>query len=391
VGRTLPPALLLALAACLAGCGRRPASAHLAHDAEALPPAAVAANVTVPDPQFYPVYRGTSACVVVERAHGAVLACSSVIAVVDGDAVRQAPEWLEGLPEYIDWDGGITSMMIVGSDPGTPELPAGLHAIVSAGNRHGPGAELRWDGRRWTTFASRPGDPWSVFPVSGPLDSTIVTTTDGATWRVDPVDGPRPRVVRQSADGVSTAFDLPRGGTPTALQAAGDRVWVTVDMDDIHLVLSSSPVQSPILEPSVSVPVPHEQLEGKMSGLDLMTVDVPFVSSAPPGPGTSACTRPPVVYLGTADTPALRQAVARVAPGLPLLHAAGRAPGHVVFEGDDPNVLVAPSSGTRDVLALAPPSFDEAERIAGALVEDEGAAQVRVLCAAPRVTRTETP
>lgn len=76
-----------------------------------------------------------------------------------GGSVVQDPGWLEGLPEFVNWD---TELLLDLRDPwatpGAPTLPAGMGLAMHAGNRHGPAGAFRWDGKRW----GPPGGPSDV-------------------------------------------------------------------------------------------------------------------------------------------------------------------------------------------------------------------------------------
>ena len=84
-------------------------------------------------------------------AEGGFLVGRSFMAVITGDEVRQDPAWLEGLPEFINWDSRVLAEVPqVPPPPTAGTIPNGTLLSVSAGNRHGPSAAFRRTDRGWT-------------------------------------------------------------------------------------------------------------------------------------------------------------------------------------------------------------------------------------------------
>lgn len=85
---------------------------------------------------------------------GALVTAQSLVVAIHEDAIRQEPQWLAGLPEYINWGGSLLFDSTLGTSSPT-SLPLGVQCEVSAGNRHGPSATYHWSGHRWTPGRSR--------------------------------------------------------------------------------------------------------------------------------------------------------------------------------------------------------------------------------------------
>jgi hypothetical protein len=81
---------------------------------------------------------------------GGVLFSGSFLAVALGDRVVQDPAWLAGVPEFINWDSTSGVMLPpLDAPPTTAVIPQRTEMWVGAGNLHGPGAGLRWNGKGW--------------------------------------------------------------------------------------------------------------------------------------------------------------------------------------------------------------------------------------------------
>lgn len=80
---------------------------------------------------------------------GALLSARSLLVVVKGEKVVQKPEWLAGLPEWVNWDASTYVALPLAREVPAPELPVGTAFSAHAGNRHGPDAELFFDGKRF--------------------------------------------------------------------------------------------------------------------------------------------------------------------------------------------------------------------------------------------------
>jgi hypothetical protein len=89
-------------------------------------------------------------CSVAPFSDGAVIACRSLLLVALGPSTVQDPAWLEGVPEFVNWD---TEVLLELPDrfaaPSGPTLPLGTELSMHSGNRNGPFAAVRWDGKRW--------------------------------------------------------------------------------------------------------------------------------------------------------------------------------------------------------------------------------------------------
>ncbi len=189
------------------------------------------------------------------------------------------------------------------------------------------------------------------------------------------------------------------GATPErhsvdAVYASGDRLWITCTHQDrnVTLVMSNRAVTNPIELDAERLPVDPSAIG--TPELDEVTIDVPSVSTIPAGPGTPACTSL-VLWLGPAVTAELLAALRTIpeARDLELLQVMGMAPGQIVHPGrGNPFIAVQSSGRPRPAIALVPPSFAQGRIIERALTAAlRSAANVRLLCAVPRVTKKLGP
>ena len=106
-------------------------------------------------------------------ADGAFVASQSLLAIIRGAQIRQDPEWLDGLPEYINWGGSLTLDLAPNAAPKLG-LPQGTQGEAHVGNRHGPSTMLMWNGRKWDKSVTRPRvDPRLSTLRTSPSDEQI--------------------------------------------------------------------------------------------------------------------------------------------------------------------------------------------------------------------------
>ena len=151
------------------------------------------------------------------------------------------------------------------------------------------------------------------------------------------------------------------------------------------VVLSNVPVTKPVLVSDLEVP---SAADAGFSGLVVKSQEVPSVSAAPAGPGTSACTSL-VVYVGKGPSPKLKAALAKHVETalLPLVEVAGVAAGKALVLKGTADEGVIPSRRRTSAIAALPTTHDAGLAIVRALAPDLPDAPPKLLCAEPRVVR----
>jgi hypothetical protein len=110
---------------------------------------------------------------------GALLAARSFVAVVRGDTIVQKPEWLAGLPEWINWDTSVYVQLPPSRSP-SDSLPVGTSFSAHAGNRHGPDVALWWNGSRFAARQPAADRRLAKLPRSGPyVEQRELALADG--------------------------------------------------------------------------------------------------------------------------------------------------------------------------------------------------------------------
>jgi hypothetical protein len=336
-----------------------------------------------------------------------MLLLRSFIAVVTGDAIRQDPRWLSGLPEFINWD--VDAMVWLPSPKaGTLELPKGTILGLHSGNLHGVSQTQQWDGNRWqsakepsaTALSAQCGETSASLGLPGAVPLSCTTTNDGTLWVVAEATDTHQSSLRQlEAGGVWKTVDVPPDASVRNVWASGTRLWVAADRKE------HQPGEGEVtrFELYSNVPVAHSIDIGRLQiplwdtggatpGISTDSLDVPSVSVTPAGPGTPACSSL-VVYLGRTASPELLAALASApAPSAhTILHVTGTAPGTVVstLAGGRSVSRVRPSGRASSAVALVPASFNEGMHLVQMIESIVPDVSPRLLCAVPYVTRKE--
>lgn len=108
--------------------------------------------------QWHKVFSGPYPVDIAPLDGGAVIGSRSFLGVVKGASFSQDPRWLARVPEWINWDAGVSLQLPSAAAPTVHGLPLDLRLIASAGNVHGPGIDAWWSRHGWTTRA-HPPDP----------------------------------------------------------------------------------------------------------------------------------------------------------------------------------------------------------------------------------------
>jgi hypothetical protein len=88
---------------------------------------------------------------------GALISQGSLLVAAVGERLLQRAEWLSGLPEYINWDGGVSVVLAPGKVLDQRfTLPAQSLAFTGAGNTHGVYETYVWTGARFKLGAPPP-------------------------------------------------------------------------------------------------------------------------------------------------------------------------------------------------------------------------------------------
>ncbi len=226
------------------------------------------------------------------------------------------------------------------------------------------------------------GTSWSSIDTTGFVAVSCAVQSDGTLWVV--TDDESARLLRRAGDAWEDE-PLPGGAKPTRVAAAGKRAFAlgSTDKPQRTNVFSTAPV-------ATTVDVDEHNLPGPLwikgiTGLDVTSVDTTSVSSAPAGPGTSACTSL-VAWLGSGSIEDMRRALGPASPK--LLEVAGTRPGSIApVKPGSSQMRVMPSRKQRVGVAARPASYEEGL----ALIEKVRAARpdagARLLCATPRVIR----
>ena len=156
-------------------------------------------------------------------ADGAFVASKSLLVMVRGDQILQDPLWLDGLPEYVNWDGSVLLGPAVSPSP-TLEFgpPPGTRWEAWAGNRHGPGSgTLEWKGRRWARPADPPRiDPRHVTLPTGVADEQLELLVSGHLFVMRIAGGKLEAYVFEAGSQIATRLPLPVVATPSLYRAS---------------------------------------------------------------------------------------------------------------------------------------------------------------------------
>lgn len=109
--------------------------------------------------------------------HGdvAIVIAGSFVAMVKGRVIRQDAAHLAGLPDLINWDASASLTLPPTVPIGALEPPKGAVLSVHAGNRHGPGTSVAWDGTRWSDTV--PPDDRRITRLQAPADASVTRRT----------------------------------------------------------------------------------------------------------------------------------------------------------------------------------------------------------------------
>jgi hypothetical protein len=314
---------------------------------------------------FYGEYEAPVTSLVLDSGELAVLrSAANSIDIVVVPANGGKPETSPPIPVRTDW--------VRGTFVGTSA--ADLHLCLGHG----------------AIYARRAPASWAAVEAPAGEIASCARTAGGELWAVH---GSSPAALSRRTPSEWERVELPAEDEPVSVAAADDRVWVVAGGMSANSkgasLWSTEPVREPVVVTDTDLP---GELYVGISGLDATGPDVPSVSSAPPGPGSSACSSL-LVYLGPAPRPELPSLLARsdATSKLEIFEASGQAAGKLRVTGARSEMSLVPSAARTRVLYAPVTSYAAGKRAVDALRAAGASPTPSLICAIPRAPRKLGP